>query len=87
MHAHTRVRDTRVAYRVGEKVAVVNSFGRVLYDKYVAPRERVTDYRTAVSGVTRQLLQGGSLLLFFLLFAERCSAEIRTSTERSCRVD
>ena len=33
------------------RVSIVNHFGNVLYDKFVAPREKVTDYRTAVSGV------------------------------------
>merc|ERR1712025_374155 len=33
------------------RVSIVNHFGNVLYDKVVAPREKVTDYRTAVSGV------------------------------------
>ncbi|XP_031567176.1 RNA exonuclease 4-like isoform X1 [Actinia tenebrosa] len=32
-------------------VSVVNSHGCTVYDEYVAPRETVTDYRTAVSGV------------------------------------
>ncbi|EDO49943.1 predicted protein, partial [Nematostella vectensis] len=33
------------------RVSIVNSHGRVVYDKYVAPEERVIDYRTAVSGI------------------------------------
>merc|ERR1712126_513872 len=33
------------------RVSIVNHFGNVLYDKFVAPREKVTDYRTSVSGV------------------------------------
>jgi len=33
------------------RVSIVNHFGNPLYDKFVAPREKVTDYRTAVSGV------------------------------------
>jgi len=33
------------------RVSIVNHFGNVLYDKFVSPREKVTDYRTAVSGI------------------------------------
>ena len=32
------------------RVSIVNSFGHVLYDKYVKPLEKVIDYRTFVSG-------------------------------------
>ena len=40
------------------RVSIVNHFGHVLYDKFVAPREKVTDYRTAVSGVRPEDLEG-----------------------------
>lgn len=33
------------------RVSIVNHFGHCVYDKFVTPREKVTDYRTAVSGV------------------------------------
>lgn len=33
------------------RVSVVNSDGECVYDKYVKPTERVTDFRTAVSGI------------------------------------
>jgi len=33
------------------RVSIVNHFGHPVYDKFVAPREKVTDYRTAVSGI------------------------------------
>ncbi|CAD5224255.1 unnamed protein product [Bursaphelenchus xylophilus] len=33
------------------RVSIVNSEGKVVYDKYVKPREEVTDYRTHVSGI------------------------------------
>jgi len=36
------------------RVSIVNHFGHCVYDKFVAPREKVTDYRTAVSGVRPQ---------------------------------
>uniref|UniRef100_W5UIS3 RNA exonuclease 4 n=1 Tax=Ictalurus punctatus TaxID=7998 RepID=W5UIS3_ICTPU len=33
------------------RVSIVNYFGKCVYDKYVKPTEKVTDYRTAVSGI------------------------------------
>ena len=33
------------------RVSIVNHFGHCVYDKYVKPREKVTDYRTSVSGI------------------------------------
>ncbi len=33
------------------RVSLVNHFGHCVYDKFVKPTEKVTDYRTAVSGV------------------------------------
>ena len=33
------------------RVSLVNTAGQCFYDKYVLPTEKVTDYRTAVSGV------------------------------------
>lgn len=33
------------------RVSIVNHFGNEIYDTFVKPREHVTDYRTAVSGV------------------------------------
>lgn len=36
------------------RVSIVNHFGHCVYDKFVAPREKVTDYRTEVSGVRPQ---------------------------------
>jgi len=33
------------------RVSIVNHFGHCVYDKYVKPREKVTDYRTRVSGI------------------------------------
>ncbi|KAI8813740.1 ribonuclease H-like domain-containing protein [Cladochytrium replicatum] len=38
------------------RVSVVNIHGNVLLDAFVKPLERVTDYRTHVSGITPQLL-------------------------------
>jgi len=33
------------------RCSLVNRFGHVLYDKYVAPQEWVTDFRTKYSGI------------------------------------
>ncbi|XP_072287291.1 RNA exonuclease 4 [Pyxicephalus adspersus] len=33
------------------RVSIVNQFGKCIYDKYIKPTERVTDYRTEVSGI------------------------------------
>ncbi|KAJ3111343.1 3'-5' exonuclease, partial [Physocladia obscura] len=38
------------------RVSVVNYHGHTLLDTYVIPREKVTDYRTHVSGITSALL-------------------------------
>jgi len=43
------------------RVSIVNHFGNVLYDTFVAPRETVTDYRTHVSGVRAADLAGAPL--------------------------
>jgi RNA exonuclease 4 len=40
------------------RVSIVNHFGNILYDTFVAPREAVTDYRTHVSGVRPADLAG-----------------------------
>ena len=42
------------------RVSLVNHFGVCLYDKFVLPREKVTDYRTFVSGVTKENLATGT---------------------------
>ena len=34
------------------RVSIVNYHGHVLYDKYVRPEGKVTDFRTWVSGIT-----------------------------------
>ncbi|KAI9190806.1 ribonuclease H-like domain-containing protein [Polychytrium aggregatum] len=39
------------------RISMVNFHGHCIYDKYVKPQERVTDYRTAVSGITPELLK------------------------------
>ncbi|XP_015682321.1 RNA exonuclease 4 [Protobothrops mucrosquamatus] len=41
------------------RVSVVNLFGKCIYDKYVKATEKVTDYRTAVSGIRPEHLKTG----------------------------
>ena len=41
------------------RVSIVNAYGHVIYDKYVRPSERVTDYRTFVSGIEAYHLKDG----------------------------
>eukprot|EP00897_Mesotaenium_endlicherianum_P010206 jgi/Mesen1/9213/ME000591S08536 len=41
------------------RVCIVNAHGNVVYDKFVAPLEKVTDYRTFVSGVRASDLRAG----------------------------
>jgi RNA exonuclease 4 len=46
------------------RVSIVNFHGHTIYDKYVQPRERVTDWRTFVSGIRPSDMQ------FAISFAE-----------------
>uniref|UniRef100_A0A8C5IRN0 RNA exonuclease 4 n=1 Tax=Junco hyemalis TaxID=40217 RepID=A0A8C5IRN0_JUNHY len=41
------------------RVSIVNQFGKCVYDKFVKPTEKVTDYRTAVSGIRPQNVNSG----------------------------
>lgn len=41
------------------RVSLVNHFGKCIYDKYVKPTEKVTDYRTAVSGIRPNDIKNG----------------------------
>ncbi|CAL1260754.1 unnamed protein product [Larinioides sclopetarius] len=41
------------------RVSIVNAFGNCIYDEYVKPKEKVTDYRTEVSGVRPADLKKG----------------------------
>jgi len=50
------------------RVSMVNQYGCCIYDTFVKPTERVTDYRTKVSGVRRADLVNGMLPVFTLLF-------------------
>lgn len=43
------------------RVSMVNEYGQCIYDKFVKPREKVTDYRTEFSGVRpRDLFRGNA---------------------------
>ncbi|XP_074916782.1 RNA exonuclease 4 isoform X2 [Chelonoidis abingdonii] len=42
------------------RVSIVNQFGKCIYDKYVKPTEKVTDYRTAVSGIRPKDIKKGA---------------------------
>ncbi|XP_068439488.1 RNA exonuclease 4 [Clinocottus analis] len=44
------------------RVSLVNHFGKCIYDKYVKPTEKVTDYRTAVSGIRPEDIKNGENL-------------------------
>lgn len=41
------------------RVSIVNRHGGCVYDEYVKPREKVQDYRTAVSGIRPHDLENG----------------------------
>lgn len=41
------------------RVSIVNQFGHTIYDKFVKPNEKVTDYRTFVSGIRANDLKDG----------------------------
>lgn len=44
------------------RVSVVNYHGATMLDRFVRPREKVTDYRTWVSGVREEDLRNGKLV-------------------------
>lgn len=46
------------------RVSIVNSRGKVLYDRYVRAEERITNYRTAVSGILPAHLNGPGAVSF-----------------------
>lgn len=41
------------------RISIVNQYGHCVYDKFVKPKEPVTDYRTWVSGVRPEDLEKG----------------------------
>jgi len=59
------------------RCSIVNFRGEVLYDKFVKPMERVTDYRTDFSGIRPQDLRGPNTVSFSL-----CQKEVSKILER-----
>jgi len=49
------------------RVSIVNQHGVCVYDKFVAPGEEVTDYRTSFSGIRPHNLKNGILIIFAYL--------------------
>ncbi|XP_049884402.1 RNA exonuclease 4-like [Pectinophora gossypiella] len=49
----------RREYDMLARVSIVNEYCQKVYDEYVFPTERVTDYRTPISGIRRQDLMNG----------------------------
>ena len=46
-------------YPILARVSTVNHFGKILYNKYVKPRRKVTDYRTHISGIRQKDIENG----------------------------
>lgn len=44
---------------IAARVSLVNKYGMCIYDKYVKPTEKVTDYRTAFSGIRPDDIKNG----------------------------
>ena len=51
------------SYSMLARACIVNHHGHTLYDSFVAPMDKITDYRTNVSGVSPKDLHGGMLQL------------------------
>ncbi|KAF0876105.1 RNA exonuclease 4 [Crocuta crocuta] len=47
---------------IAARVSIVNQYGKCVYDKCIKPTQRVTDYRTAVSGIRPENLKQGENL-------------------------
>lgn len=41
------------------RVSIINAYGFCIYDKFVKPMEKITDYRTQTSGIRPEYLIGG----------------------------
>ena len=46
-------------YSILARVSIVNHSGKILYNKYVKPRRKVTDYRTHISGIRQKDIENG----------------------------
>ena len=48
------------------RCSLVNHHGNTLYDKYVAPMDVITDYRTEYSGIRPRDLEGGKGAVLYM---------------------
>lgn len=55
------VKPRGIVSNVLGRVSIVNSKGETIYDKYIKPRQTVTDYKTAVSGIRREDIENGEM--------------------------
>ena len=55
------------------RVSLVNHFGHCVYDKFVKPTEKVTDYRTKVSGIRKEDIENGKCLKAPRYIAWQCT--------------
>ena len=64
------------------RVSIVNHFGHCIYDTFVKPTEKVTDYRTHVSGIRPSNLVHGENLLthLFIVFIDLNDLSIKLLT-------
>jgi hypothetical protein len=60
------------------RVSLVNEHNECVYDKFVKPREEVTDYRTFVSGVTAAHLKDGNVCTNFEIVYEVLQYSLNT---------
>lgn len=49
------------------RVSIVNAYGICLYDEFVKPKERVTDFRTSISGVRPSDLKNGIYYYYIII--------------------
>lgn len=47
------------SYSMLARVCIVNNHGHTLYDTFVSPMDKITDYRSTISGVLPKDLRGG----------------------------
>jgi len=50
------------------RVSIVNFHGHLVLDRFVRSREKVTDHRTAVSGIRPEDIRGPGAFFFFFFF-------------------
>ena len=58
------------------RVSLVNQYGQCIYDKFVKPSEKVTDYRTFVSGVRPEDIANGRRNVHILNLFVNCVRDI-----------